>query len=385
LASTSSRSSSLRSVAGRIVARELDEQDCVGLAHQRTLDHRTERRIATRKVDHRPIDELDRGGPECYELARRGHRRMQRAEVDDAERAVTGQRRERQCKRPRPCERAFAADEQVREVDAAVHRVRALALRVEHVRVVAAHTPHDTRHDARDLVVLALANRPQRRNELAHSGRRVVHVTLWSEPRFGPIREPDIQCSDVVHHVAVVQRARAARVVAGHPAERGLRRRADVDREPQAVLAQPAVQFVEDDARLDGDRLRGCIERHHAVQVLAVVDDEPGTDGLPALRAAGATRNDRHPECRADLGRSAHVVVARRDEDRERLHLVDRGIGRVARARRGVGHDGAGDDFRQPGGHILAWPVGVEDERLGRGRVHGVKVCTLAGAGRAHR
>ena len=36
-----------------------------------------------------------------------------------------------------------------------------------------------------------------------------------------------------------------------------------------------------------------------------------------------------------------------------------------------VGHDGAGDDFRQPGGHILAWPVGVEDERLGRGSVHG--------------
>ena len=85
---------------------------------------------------------------------------------------------------------------------------------------------------------------------------------------------------------------------------------------------------------VDGLRLRVVVE--HAIEVLAVVDDQRSADRLPALRAARAARQHRDAELAADVERGAHVVVAARHQHADRHHLVDRGVGRSSgRATRG--------------------------------------------------
>ena len=102
------------------VADELDQQDRVGRADQRRVDRRAERGIGAREVDHRAIDQLDCRGRKRDDRLGALHRAIERGEIDDAERAMLRQRRKIQRQRTRPRERAFAADQQVREVDAPV-------------------------------------------------------------------------------------------------------------------------------------------------------------------------------------------------------------------------------------------------------------------------
>ena len=292
---------------GRIVADELDEQDRVRLADQRALDHRPERRIAARKVDHRPIDELDRRRPELRRGAARNPSPGAATEkLTTPSARCTRQRRELQRQRARPRERAFAADEQVREIDAAVTRVRTLALRVEDVERCS------RRRGASPSAPRARSRRARaRRSNAARRGAPARGPTLRpsrarAEPRLRAVGKPRIERSDVVHHVAVRERARAAGVVARHAAQCALRRRADVDRKPQAVLAQPSVQCVEHDAGLDGDCLLLGVECDDAVEMLAVVDRP--APRRPSARTASFRRRAEASAC----ARLAHICIAAR-------------------------------------------------------------------------
>ena len=74
------------------------------------------------------------------------------------------------------------------------------------------------------------------------------------------------------------------------------------------------------------------VDLEQPVHVLAGVDDERGADGLAALRRAGAARQDRHAGGDGDLGRPNGLVGRARDDDAERLDLVDRGVRRVTAA-----------------------------------------------------
>ena len=246
------------------------------------------------------------------------------------------QRRELQRERARPRERAFAADQQVREVDAAVGGVRPLALRVEDVEVVAADAAQHLRHlrsiSSRSRSPIArspsqqLARRAAARASISRSGPKRASVPSASSASIA---------THVVHHVAVGDRARAAGIVAGHAAQRRLRRRADVDREPQAVRLQPRVELVEHDAGLDGrpssPRGRSATMRLRCLlwsMTSAAPTVWPHCE-LPAPRGSTGTRSSRQI-----VDRRAHVVVGLRHQHADRLDLVDRRVGRVAAARR---------------------------------------------------
>ncbi len=183
-------------------------------------------------------------GAELDDVARAFHRAIERRKVDDAERAVRRQRRELQRQLARPRERALAADEQMREVDAAVGGVGPLALRMEDVDVVAAHAAQHLRHAcARSRRARARRSRADASTSARTRGGAPAISRSGPKRAVGAVGEQRVDRLDVVHHVAVGDRARAARVVAGHAAERRLRRRADVDRKPQAVRLQPRIQL----------------------------------------------------------------------------------------------------------------------------------------------
>ena len=312
------------------VARELDEQDRRRLAAQRRRHRRRERRVGERQVDHRPVDQLDRGRPERDDVLRRVHRRVEGREVDDAEHLRARQRRELERQRARPGERALGADQQVREVDAAVVGVGLLALRMEDVEVVAGDAAQHLRPARLDLAAV-----PER--EVAHEGAdrggaaaRVLHRP---ERDGGAIGEQRVDAEHVVDHVAVGDRARAARVVAGHAADRRLRAGRDVDREPEAERLQLRVEVVEDEARLDRRDAALGVDGDDVAQVLGGVDDQRRAGRLAALARAGAARQHRHGELARDLEGDRDVAVALRHEHADRHDLVDRGVGRVAAAR----------------------------------------------------
>jgi len=89
---------------------------------------------------------------------------------------------------------------------------------------------------------------------------------------------------------------------------------------------------VQHDARLHRRRPRLGIHVQDAVQVLGAVEDQRLVHRLPALRGAAAARQDRHPLLHRDGDRRRHILRIARDDDADRLHLVDRRVGAVAPA-----------------------------------------------------
>ena len=106
------------------------------------------------------------------------------------------------------------------------------------------------------------------------------------------VREHCVNGQHVVAHGAEAQRTATAGVVGGHAADRGARRRRDIDGKPETVLLQLPVEVVQDDAGLNRTRASCDIEVQNTCEVLGAIDDETRIDGLAALRGAAAPRGD---------------------------------------------------------------------------------------------
>jgi hypothetical protein len=88
-----------------------------------------------------------------------------------------------------------------------------------------------------------------------------------AEVHHRPVGQRGLHRQRVVAHGAVAQRTPAAGIVAGHAAYGGARGSGDIDRKPQAVLFELAVEVVQHDSGLDHARAVLDIERQDAVQV----------------------------------------------------------------------------------------------------------------------
>ena len=169
-----------------------------------------------------------------------------------------------------------------------------------------------------------------------------------AKPRGCAVGQQSIDPADVVHHVAIAQGARAAAVVGGHAADRGAARRRRVDRKEQFVLPQRSVEAVEHHPRLDPRPAPFDIDRDDPVHISAAIEDKRTGHGLPALRGAGAARQNRHAFLAGDRDRRRGVLAIARDHDAQRLDLIDRRVGGVAPAAERVEQDLAADLAAQP-------------------------------------
>ena len=152
----------------------------------------------------------------------------------------------------------------------------------------------------------------------------------------------------VVAHGAVAQRASAAGIVAGHAADGGPRRGGNVDRKPQAMLLELAVEVVEHDPRFDHAGAVLEVERDDAVQVLGEIDDDAVIDGLAALRGAAAARRDDPPGVAGNGQRPQRLVHGFRHHHARGHDLVERRVGRIAAAVEGIEEHIARDFAREP-------------------------------------
>jgi hypothetical protein len=236
--------------------------------------------------------------------------------------------------------------------------------RAEMVEVVAGDFAQHLGEARLDLGLFALVERLKLVYEIAVIAARLAQGTeAPALARHGK----GIDGQHVVHHVSVLDRTRAAGVVAGHAAERRLGARRHVHGKPLAVLAQRGIQLVEHHPGLDhGVRVADLDD---LVQVLRVIDDERRAHRLAALRAASTARQDGYALLGRDRDGSACGVFAARHNDAERLDLIDRGVGRVAAAARDVEHHFAVHLLAQALGERRSAGRGKPDRR--QGSVHG--------------
>ena len=143
----------------------------------------------------------------------------------------------------------------------------------------------------------AALDHPAQRRQLgglvvAEGGRRGP-PRVHGQPRAAAGEHVERQ--DVVAGAPVGQRARPARVVADHAADRAARVGRRVGAEAQAVRCGRRLQRRLDRARLDDGGPRRGVEVQHPVEVAAEVQDDAGTDRVarhrgPARRARSAAR-----------------------------------------------------------------------------------------------
>ena len=157
-----------------------------------------------------------------------------------------------------------------------------------------------------------------------------------AEMQARAVRQRRVHRQRVVAHGAVAQRTAAAGIVAGHAADGGARGGGDVDRKPQPVFFELAVEVVEHDAGLDHAGAVFDVEREEAIQVFGEVDDNSLVDGLAALRRPAAARGDDQALVPGNRKRPQRLVHGPGNHHAEGQNLVERGIGRVAAAVEGV-------------------------------------------------
>ena len=323
-------------ILAMIVLAELDEQDRLRIAAHHGIDRRLEHRDVARQAEHGAVDQFDGNRRELDDVLRRLHRALEAAEVAGADRAAAEQRRELELDLGGEAERAFGADQDMREV-------HVVAAGHERVEIVAADAALHLREARLDHLGLARADLHEVARQRLERGRDVGEIGRdRAEMQGAAVRQQRIDREHVLAGVAVAQRARAAGIVADHAADGGARGGRDVDRKPQAVRLELAVELVEHDAGLDHAAAAGDVELDHIVEIFRAVDDQRGVDGLAALRGAAAARRDRHALLPRDRNRPRRLVDAARRHHAHRHDLIVRGVGGVAAAAETVEHDLAG-------------------------------------------
>ncbi len=204
----------------------------------------------------------------------------------------------------------------------------------QRVEIVAADAALHLGEARRDFVGLAgadgeqvLRQRPQRRR---HVGDVAADAAEMAERAVGQDR---LDGDDVVAHGAVAQTAAAAGVVAGHAADGRPRRGRDIDRKPQAVRLELAVELVEHDARLDRAAPRLDVEVEDAGQVFRAVDHQRFADGLAGLRRAAAARQHRDALGPGNRYRPISFFYGARGDHAHRRDLIMGRIGGVTATR----------------------------------------------------
>jgi len=217
-----------------------------------------------------------------------------------------------------------------------VRQIEPVAAGGERVEVVAADPALDLGKLRLDLVRLACGEVEQcaRHRAQRRMGRQIRQIGRGrTEMHGGAVGHDRVDREHVLARIAITQRARPARIIADHAADRRARGGGDIDGKPQAVRLEPAVELVEHNAGLDHAALPRHVELDQMVEVFRAVDDKGSIDGLAGLRRAGAARQDAHSLLARERQRVLDFLDRARRHHPDWHDLIVRGIGGVAAAR----------------------------------------------------
>ena len=310
---------------------KLHQQNGLRFARQSATHGGRKSRVLHGQVDHGAVNQLHRA--ECTRCAQLDdvlcglHGLHKGREVHHAQHFGAGQGAQAQCQRMRQGQGAFAAHQQMGQVDRPVIGIRPFTDRVKNIQVVASHPAQHARP-------VGIYFGPQVLGQVAHKVADAFSAAMalghGTPIEQFAIAEPGLGPQNVVHHVAVGDGAAAAGVVARHATQCRLATGGDIHRVPQAVWFEGGVQVVEHDAGLHRDRSLLGIQVQNLPQMLAVVDDQTRAHGLTALTGAAATGYQGHAHATANVQRGHHILAAGGHQDAHGHLLVNRGVGRIA-------------------------------------------------------
>src|SRR5713226_6172201 len=102
---------------------------------------------------------------------------------------------------------------------------------------------------------------------------------------------------------------------------------------------EDAVQLIENDPRLNPDRVPGGIDIQDLVQILAAVNDDSRADRLTGKAGAASAGSNRDVHLGRDLNCRDQVGRASGNDDSQWLDLIDAGISAIEPARGGIEPD----------------------------------------------
>ncbi len=144
------------------------------------------------------------------------------------------------------------------------------------------------------------------------------------------------QTLDVVYRLAVDDGARAGGVVADHAAQVGPACGCYIGTELQVMGGQGAIELVEHHAGLNARAARCRIDRQNLVEILAAVQDNARTNGLPGKTGSAAAGRNGNAHLSGNLHGDDNVLHGARDHHAQRFDLVNAGIRAVKLPRTGV-------------------------------------------------
>src|SRR5439155_13974852 len=118
-----------------------------------------------------------------------------------------------------------------------------------------------------------------------------------------------------------------------HAAERSARTRGHIGSEAKTVRAEKVVQLVQDHTRPDPHHAAFDVQVCDFTVIARKINDETITDRASHQTGAGAPRNDRYARLARRLDDGAGLPRVAREGDRDRLDLIDGGVGGVELAR----------------------------------------------------
>ena len=311
---------------GPVPAGEFDQQQRVRSSLHDLMHGLAEHLDAAPELDDGAVHQLDRIGAERHQPGHGVHGVAEAREMAHAQHPVRRHGLEIDLDRGEEAERAFGAHQQMGHV---------VPGGLDAFEIVAANLPQHVGEAARDGVALALGDGAHPAHEVDIAGRAAAGAEIAGhigEAVAAAVGQDRLDGVGVVDHVAVADRARAAGVVRRHAAERGPAGGGDIDREHEAVAAEPGIQPPEHDARLDPRPAPLGIDCENAVQMRGAVHHQRLADGLARLGSAAAARQHRHAFLARDRERRLDIGDRARPDHAYRLDLVDGGVGGIAPA-----------------------------------------------------
>ena len=320
-----------------VLTSKLHQQEGIGLTpahvHQGILNYGSKNRVHAAKLNHGAVHQFNRHRLEPHNRWGHLHRLLEGRKVHNAQHLGPGNGRECQPDGLKRGQGALRSHQQMGQIDAAVGGVGPLTLGIEDVKVVAAHAAHHLGPEGPNLGRDLLCNLMEPGDERPKPLAVQLHLGAIAEgrkPGQGAVVQDGVDRPHVVHHVAVVQRARAAGVIARHAANRALCGCGDIHRKPDTVWLERLIEVIQNHAGLHRHLACLQVQGEHFSQVSAGVDDQCLTHGLSTLRRAATATEDRHAGIAGDLQGQAKVEAGLRHHHPQRHALVDGGIGRIA-------------------------------------------------------
>src|SRR5579883_1693460 len=207
----------------------------------------------------------------------------------------------------------------------------------QRIEVVAANAPQNSRETLCDLVAFLSDDRLHLLiNAALQAACFAASFPFIKSERTeaGPaaIGQHNSEPADVIERFSIDNGPCPSGVVADHAAEVCPARGGHVRAELQTMIRQGTVERIKDDPRLYTSDASRDIDIEYGVEIFTAIENDAWPNRLAGQACSAAARRNGHLHFCRELDGGNNILGALGDDDAERLHLINAGVGAVQMA-----------------------------------------------------